>query len=120
MLTNTSRSPTLACHRSGGDCRLQVRRGHAHAKIQASATRQGTRDIPSTGEVANNDLGADRSQCTGTFIVAPDKRANWQVTLAKHLHHSATHSAYAASSTCDKDRNVNRHQCSFNLGGRGA
>jgi len=56
----------------------------------ALATVQCTRDIPGTGEIAGNDLGADCSLGVGTFIFASDKRANRQVALAKHLHDSAT------------------------------
>ena len=49
---------TLARHGGGGDGRLQVGRGHAHAEVHAPATRQGPRDVPGTGEVADDDLGA--------------------------------------------------------------
>ena len=55
-----SRTPPdhrFSCHGCGNDCRLQVRRGHAHAEIQPSATCQGAHDILGPGEVTDNDLG---------------------------------------------------------------
>src|SRR5437868_2385765 len=111
MLTNTSRSPRSR-HGGGSGCRLQVSGGHAHAEIHAPATRQGTRDIFSTGEVADHDLRSGCAQRFGTFVFAPDKRADRQVALAKYLHNSATHSAYAACGTCDESRKINRQECS--------
>ena len=54
---------------------------------------QGTRDIRGTGEVADSDFSADCSQRIGTFILMSDKRANWQVVLAKHLDNRVTNCA---------------------------
>jgi hypothetical protein len=70
------------------------------------ATRQSTRDIPGTGEIADNDLGAGRSQRISAFIVASHKRANRQAALAERPHNSATHSADAACGASDKNRTV--------------
>jgi hypothetical protein len=75
------------------------------------ATLQGTRDIRCTGELSDSDLSADCSQRIGTFIFAPDKRANWQIALAKHLHYGATNRAKAACRPCDKNGMIHRHEC---------
>ena len=53
--------------------------------------------------IADNDLGADSSQRIGTFILASDKRANWQVALAHISTNSATDCVQTACSACDKN-----------------
>jgi hypothetical protein len=108
MLTNTSRFPRA---RDGGrgDGRLQVGRGHTHAEVQALATRQRTRYVPGKCQVADDDLSADSSQGSGTFIVAADQRANRQVALAQRLHDCAAHAADAACGARDKNRIAGRH-----------
>ena len=83
--------------------------GRAHAEIEASATRQGPRHVPSPGEVTDHDLGAGGAERFGPFIFAMDQGPNRQVALAQHLHNSATHSAYAAGSTGDQNRSVDRN-----------
>ena len=42
-------------------------------KYMPPATRQRTRDIPGTGEVADNDLGTHRPQRMGTFVFASNQ-----------------------------------------------
>jgi hypothetical protein len=79
------------------------------------ATLQSARDILGAGEVADHDLGADRSQRIGAIIFPPDERANRQAAPEKHLHNHATNPADAASGACDKNRTVNRHKYNSNL-----
>src|SRR6266511_2812395 len=81
-----------------------------HAEVNALATRQSARDILGVGEVADHDLGAERSQRIGAFIFAPDERTNWQFAPAKRLHNRATNPADTTGGACDKNRTVNRHK----------
>ena len=51
-------------------------------------TRQCARDVLGAGEVADYDLGADRSQRIGAIIFSSDERANWKAALAKRKSQS--------------------------------
>ena len=63
----------LAGDGGGGDGRLQVGRGDAHAEIHASAAFEGPRDVPRPGEVADDDLGPGRSEGLGPVVFAMNK-----------------------------------------------
>ena len=52
----------MAGNGGGGDGRLQIRCGDAHSEVKALTTLEGTCDVPSTGEVADDDFGTHGSQ----------------------------------------------------------
>jgi len=58
------------------------------------------------GEVADDHLGAQRSERFGTFVFGAEKRADGQVTFAKDLDNVATHSADPTGGTRDQNRNI--------------
>jgi hypothetical protein len=82
-----------------------------HSEIKASATLEGTCDVPSSGEVANDDLGTHGSQRVGTFVLAMNQCSDGQVALAKQLHNSAAHTTHIAGRASDENRITDRHDC---------
>ena len=105
MLTNTSRS-SRSRDSGGGDRRLQIGSGHAHAEVHALAAFQGTRDVPRAGKVADDDLGADRPQRFGSFIFASDERMDGKTASTKDLNDLSANSADASRGARDENRSV--------------
>ena len=88
----------------GGDGRLEVSGGDAHAEVHSPATLHGTRDVFGASQIADDDFGAASTERCGTLIVAADQSADRQAAFEQQFGDRAAHAADAAGSAGDEDR----------------
>ena len=97
-------APQLAGDRGGGDGRLQVGRGHAHAEIHPTAAVEGPRDVLGPGEVAHDDLGPRRPERLGPVVIRPHQGPDRQALAAEDVDHLSAHPSDTACGAGDEDR----------------
>lgn len=86
----------LTRNRGRDDGRLQVRRRHAHAEVDAPTTLHSSRDIRGNRQVGGHNLSAGCAQSRGAFIFAMNQRAPAGRDYAAAVGSAYLNSAFAS------------------------